>query len=91
MPGIRGTPVFLGLSVLVGIDVVVEGDMPSGQWQGPRSGRSYRRWWTAGGAVGVAGGPDEAKRRDEADEPEPGQPAEPWPPAVLEEDEAGCE
>jgi hypothetical protein len=37
----------------------------------------------------VAGGPDEAKRRDEADEP--GQPAEPWPPAVLEEDEAGCE
>jgi hypothetical protein len=39
----------------------------------------------------VAGGPDEAKRRDEADEPEPGQPAEPWPPAVLEEDEAGCE
>jgi hypothetical protein len=33
VPGIRGTPVFLGLSVLVGIDVVVEGDMPSGQWQ----------------------------------------------------------
>jgi hypothetical protein len=42
---------------------------------------------------------DETKARTEAD-PGPGndpaaldrdQPAEPWPPAVLEEDEAGCE
>jgi hypothetical protein len=47
----------------------------------------------------MADGRGETKHRIEAD-PGPGddplaldrdQPAEPWPPAVLEEDEAGCD
>jgi hypothetical protein len=59
-----GNPSFIGLLVLVGIDVVVKGDMPPGRWELLRPGRSCRRWWTAGGAGDVTD--DELLDEDEA-------------------------